>query len=63
LKLDDGWRWHVVSGLKRNSLPGYSTNYDDSSWEAADVKAEDGQLRENQQAVFRARIQMSEKDL
>jgi len=63
IKLNAGWRWQVVSKLNRDPRPEYSTNFDDVSWAAADVKAEAGQLQENQQAVFRARFQVSEKDL
>ena len=60
--LNDGWRWKEAPNVRRRQAE-FGTNYDDSSWQAADVKSGDGQLQEHRQAVFRTKFQVSEKDL
>jgi beta-galactosidase len=60
--LDAGWRLKGVPDVRHN-LSEYGTNYDDSAWETADVKSDDGQLQEHKQAVFRTKFQVSPDDL
>jgi beta-galactosidase len=49
--------------MQRDQQPEFGTNFYDSSWEAADVHSDKGQLREHVQAVFRAKFQVSDEDL
>ncbi len=60
--LDDGWRWKEVANARRRQAE-FATNYDDASWPTADVKTDNGQLQEHQQAVFRVKFQVSKTDL
>ena len=61
--LNDGWRWKKVSNVYDSNLPEIKTNFDDSSWETADVQAASGPLRERAQAVYRAKIQVTPEEL
>jgi beta-galactosidase len=61
--LNEGWRWKEIADAQAGDHPEFGTNFDDSSWETADVKSDNGQLQEHEQAVFRAKFMVSEKDL
>jgi beta-galactosidase len=61
--LNDGWRWKKVPDVYDSKLPELETNYDDSSWETVDPRADSGPLRNPGQAVFRAQIQVTEQEL
>jgi beta-galactosidase len=60
--LDEGWRFKQAADVQHD-LPEFSPNYNDSSWSPADVRSDNGQLPEDQQAVFRARFQVSDSDV
>jgi beta-galactosidase len=61
--VNDGWRWKKLPNVNDGRLAEVRANYDDSSWDTTDVSAGNGQLSEQEQAVFRANIQVSEQDL
>ena len=61
--LNEGWHWHRAKKVSACPRPEYGTNYDDSSWERADVQSDAGQLGEREQAVFRGKFQASQRDL
>jgi beta-galactosidase len=58
-----GWRWKKVPNVYEEHLAEVRTNFDDSSWADANVQSETGPLIANEQAVFRAKITVSESDL
>jgi beta-galactosidase len=60
---NDGWRWQKVTNVYDSNLPEIKTNFDDSSWETADMQAVSGPLQEREQAVYRAKIQVTEQEL
>jgi beta-galactosidase len=61
--LDRSWRWKTVSNVRNQQQPEFGVNCDDSSWKVADVRSQDGPLHEHEQAVFRTRFQVTNKDL
>jgi beta-galactosidase len=63
VSINEGWHWKEDLNMQLDQQPEFGTNFDDSSWEAADVQSDKGQLREHVQAVFRARFQVSDEDL
>jgi beta-galactosidase len=63
ISLNEDWRWKEVSDAHHNGRPEFAANYDDSSWETANVKSDNGQLQEHEEAVFRTKFPVSEKDL
>jgi beta-galactosidase len=63
VSLNEDWRWKKVPDVHSSQQPELGTNFDDSSWETADVKSNNGQLEEHEQAVFRTKFQVSEEDL
>jgi beta-galactosidase len=60
---NDGWHWKKVPGVNNQRLPEFRADFDDANWDAADVQSDSGPLAEQEQAVFRAKIQVSEQDL
>ena len=50
------WRWKKVPNANSSSLAEVAEQYDDASWDAADVTSGEGPLDENESAVFRARL-------
>jgi beta-galactosidase len=62
VSLDEGWRWKPVPNVHQNQ-PEFGTDYNDLSWETADVQSKQGQLQEHQQAVFRTSFAVTDKDL
>jgi beta-galactosidase len=61
--INDGWRWTKVPKANDSKLAELKADFDDSAWAAANLKSETGPLEERDQAVFRAKIQVSEQDL
>ena len=61
--LNDGWRWKKVPNVYDSNLPEIKTDYDDSNWETVNPQSASGPLQEPGQAVFRAKIQVTEQEL
>jgi beta-galactosidase len=61
--INDGWRWEKVANVYDTNLPELKTDYDDSSWETAAPQSASGPLQNRAQAVFRAKIQVTEQEL
>ena len=61
--VNDDWRWEAVTNVYAQNLPELKTDYDDSSWEKDDPQSASGPLQGRAQAVFRAKIQVTEPEL
>ncbi len=61
--LDEGWRWKKVADVNAPDLAEVRSDYDDSTWPKTDVASASGPLEGVMQAVFRARIQVTEPQL
>jgi beta-galactosidase len=61
--INDGWHWKNVPDVYGSKLPEVETDYDDSNWAAADPRTATGPLSGRSQAVFRAKIQVTEQEL
>jgi beta-galactosidase len=59
----DGWRWKKLADTYAKNLPETGTSFDDSAWEKVDVTKESGPVGMHEQAVFRARFNVSAQDL
>ena len=59
---NDGWRFKKLPSVASGRMAELRTNYDDSTWDAANVQA-GGQLGDQENAVFRAKINMTAADL
>ncbi len=59
----DGWRWRKVADAQPPNLPEEAVLFDDSAWEATDVRAAEGPLGPRGRAVFRAHFTVAAKDL
>ena len=61
---NNGWRWQSISNPWNLNLPETAAQFDDSAWApAADVQSTSGPLTNRQHAVFRAHINVMEKEL
>ena len=60
---NEGWRWKKLPNVRSPRLPEFRESFDDSSWDTANVQTENGPLGDQEQAVFRTKIQVSEQDL
>jgi beta-galactosidase len=60
---NDGWRWENISDPWKPSLPETAASFDDSAWAKADVQSASGPLTNGQHAVFRAHVNVTEKEL
>jgi len=60
---NDGWRWKKLPDVRDQDLAEFKADFDDSSWDTAHPLSDSGPLGEQEQAVFRAKIQVSEQDL
>ncbi|MGH7977288.1 MAG: glycoside hydrolase family 2 TIM barrel-domain containing protein, partial [Limisphaerales bacterium] len=61
---NDGWRWKKVPNVYNSeNLAEIKTDFDDSNWQTDDPQSDSGPLGEREQAVFRAKIQVSKQDL
>ncbi len=58
-----GWRWKPVPDPQKAGLPELAREFDDSTWKTANTQSEAGPLTERQHGVFRARLQVSEREL
>jgi beta-galactosidase len=61
--VNDGWRWKKMPNVNNQRLPEFRTDFDDTNWDAANVQSDSGPLGEQEQAVFRTKIRVSEEDL
>jgi beta-galactosidase len=62
-ELNDGWRWKLMSNAHDENLPELKPDFDDSSWDSSNPKSDSGPLKENEQAVFRAKINVTAQEL
>jgi beta-galactosidase len=60
---NDGWRFKKLPSVSSGKIAELQTNYDDSTWDIANVQADGGQLGDQENAVFRAKINMTAADL
>jgi len=60
---NDGWRWKKLPNVYNQRLPEFRTDFDDTNWDTANVQSDSGPLGEQEQAVFRTKIRVSEEDL
>ena len=60
---NDGWRWENISNPWNPNLPETAASFDDSTWAQASVVSVSGPLTNGQHAVFRAHINVTEKEL
>ena len=60
---NEGWRWKKLPNVYNQRLPEFRTDFDDTNWGAANVQSDSGPLGEQEQAVFRTKIRVSEADL
>jgi beta-galactosidase len=60
---NDGWRFKKLPSVSSGKIAELRTNYDDSAWDVANVQADGGQLSEQENAVFRAKINVTAEDL
>jgi beta-galactosidase len=60
---NDGWRWQSISDPWKPNLPETAAQFDDSTWAPASVESASGPLTNGQHAVFRAHINVTEKEL
>jgi beta-galactosidase len=61
--LNDGWRWEKVPDARKENLPEVQTDFDDANWQPDDPKTSSGPLQERDQAVFRAKINVTADEL
>ena len=60
---NNGWRWQSISNPWNPNLPETAAQLDDSTWAPASVESASGPLTNGQHAVFRAHINVTEKEL
>ena len=60
---NDGWRFKKLPNVDGGRLPELRTDYDDSDWAAVDVRGDNGPLGEQENGVFRAKINVTAEDL
>jgi beta-galactosidase len=61
--LNDGWRWEKVPDARKENLPEVQTDFDDSAWQPDDPQSGSGPLEPRDQAVFRAKINVTADEL
>ncbi|HTY86660.1 MAG TPA: beta-galactosidase GalA [Candidatus Acidoferrum sp.] len=61
--LNDGWRWKKLPEVNVPNQAELKTDFDDSTWAAADPGSDSGPLGAQEQAVFRRKLQVTEADL
>jgi beta-galactosidase len=59
----DGWRWKKLADPYPDNLPAELVAFDDSSWDAVDVRADTGPLGPRERAIFRVKFNVSAADL
>jgi beta-galactosidase len=60
---NDGWRWQSISDPWKPKLMETAASFDDSTWAQANVESASGPLTNGQHAVYRAHINVTEKEL
>jgi beta-galactosidase len=60
---NDGWRWEKTDRPWDASLPEFAASFDDSAWVPADVQSITNQLGNNEHAVFRTHLMVTEPEL
>ena len=60
---NDGWRWEKISNPWNPNLPETVASFDDSTWTQANVESASGPLGNREHAVFRAHVNVTEKEL
>jgi beta-galactosidase len=60
---NDGWRFKKLPNVDGERLPELRTDYDDSAWDAVDVRGDNGPLGGQENGVFRAKINVTAEDL
>jgi beta-galactosidase len=61
--LNDGWRWKNVPDVRAKNLAEVQTDFDDAGWQPDDPQSGSGPLQGRDQAVFRAKIQVTAEEL
>jgi beta-galactosidase len=59
----EGWRWKKLPDPYPENMAEEGAAYDDSAWEAIDVGSDVGRLGLRERAIYRARLNIDEKDL
>jgi beta-galactosidase len=59
----EGWRWQNISDATATNLPETAEQFDDSSWQKADVHSASGPLQGEAKAAFRAHVNLTAEDL
>ena len=63
----NNWRWQLAPVKKREVVPGYASDADDSAWKTIHAKPDDDSyflvLREGQTAIYRAHVKLTDEDL
>jgi beta-galactosidase len=60
---NDGWRFKKLPNVDGGRLPELRMDYDDSAWAAVDVRGDNGPLGEQENGVFRTKINVTAEDL
>ena len=63
VSVNDGWRWKKTDRPWDASLPEFAASFDDSAWVPADVQSITNQLGNNEHAVFRTYLMVTEPEL
>jgi beta-galactosidase len=59
----DDWQWEKIANVYGDNLPEEGETFDDSAWQKADVQAATGPLGNREQAMFRAKVNVTPDDL
>ncbi len=63
VSINDGWRSKTVPDVQHGRIPEFGANYNDSTWDTAEVRVQDGPMAEHSEAVYRVKFQVSQQDL
>ncbi len=61
--LSTGWKWKSVANHEAKDMPELGVDFDDASWQTADIKPERGPVSGEQRVVFRRKITLTAEDL
>jgi beta-galactosidase len=59
----DDWRWKSIPDAYATNLPEEAGAFDDSGWQKADARSQSGPPEGEDQAAFRARVNLTAEDL
>jgi beta-galactosidase len=59
----DGWRWKKIADPYAEKIPEAAPDFDDSAWQATDVRRASGPLGLRERALFRATFNVTPADL